>query len=433
MNHLLVKDQYALSTMDHSSEHIIQNELIRMHKALLQGYSSEYAVLAAPDDHENSKRIQEVVNKIRLLNPSLFFLIGIGGSHLGPAAVIQAVLGTYYNELSNNKLKFYAVDTLDEYQMNNQTALLEQTLASGKTVVLNIVTKSGNTTETLVNAAIMVDILKKYHPQDYAKYIVVTTDDNSHLCALSLENSYTVLPIAQLIGGRYSVLTAVGLFPLSMLGIDIASFVQGAKEMRDSCLEQNKANPAVRSALAIYQHYSSGKNIHDTFLYSPTLALLGAWYRQLVGESLGKMDNRAGEHIFTGITPTVSIGTNDLHSVAQLYLGGPYDKFTTFVYANWQNGRVINDANFLKSIEYVVGKTLSAVRNTIIEGVSLAYQEHKRPFIEIVLPEITPYYLGQFMMLKMIEVMLLGKLMDVNPFDQPAVELYKSNTRRLLQ
>lgn len=432
---LIVKDQYAWNDqLDPAYVTIVTNEIQSMRESLAKCYASEYASLYAPDDEQTYQQIEEIAVKIEAYNPSLFFLIGIGGSHLGPAAIIQALLGTYYNELHPDKMQFYAVDTLDMYQLTTQTALLTQALDAGKKVILNIITKSGNTTETLVNAAIMVDILKKYHPQDFEKYIVVTTDTNSSLQNLALKNEYSVLPIAPRVGGRYSVFTPVGLFPLRMLGIDIASLLAGAKAMRDICLQQDlQANGAAKSACTIYQHYRDGKNIHDTFLYSPTLALLGAWYRQLVGESLGKKENRAGKAVHEGITPTVSIGTNDLHSVAQLYLGGPYDKFTTFVYAEWNDGPVINQSEFLTPITYVVGKTVSQVRDTIIQGVALAYKDGGRPYIEIVLPTINAYYLGQFMMLKMVEIMLLGALMDINPFDQPAVELYKSNTRKLLQ
>lgn len=413
----------------------IAQEIGHIKKDLTKGYGSDYAALLVPDDQENYQLVYKLAQEMKILKPTLLFLVGIGGSHLGSAALIQALLGTYHNEFAGRDgIKFYAADTLDHYQMQAQKNLLERALNQGEKVIITIITKSGTTTETLVNGSILIELLKKFHPQDYKKYVVLVTDIDSALWHLAHEYGYRYLPVPKKVGGRYSVFTSVGLFPLMMLGIDCNKLLEGARTMRDVCLSENgKNNPAALSASIIYAHYIHGKNIHDTFVYSPSLGMLGQWYRQLVGESLGKEHNKEGSKINIGITPTVSIGTNDLHSVAQLYLGGPYDKFTTFVYDLWQSDVTVPRNEFMKPLEYMIGKKVSHIKDTIIQGVALAYQESKRPFIEIIMPEINAFYMGQFMMLKMCEVIFLGALMDINPFDQPAVELYKSKTRELLR
>ena len=191
--------------------------------------------------------------------------------------------------------------------------------------------KSGGTTETIANFEILLNILKKYKKK-YEKYVVVTTDKDSKLWNLSLKKGFDTLEIPKKVGGRFSVLSSVGLFPLGIIGVDIYQLLKGAKLMKNSCLNKNIIkNPAALSASLIYLHRLNDIKIHDLFIFNYDLESLGKWYRQLMGESIGKEYDKNMIRVFEGITPTVSIGSTDLHSMAQLYLGGPYDKFTTFV------------------------------------------------------------------------------------------------------
>ena len=155
------------------------------------------------------------------------------------------------------------------------------------------------------------------------------------------------------------------------------------------------------------------------------------WYRQLMGESLGKQFDRGGREVFSGITPLVSIGSTDLHSMAQLYLGGPFDKYTSFVEVEKINSR-FKLTEDLGLVEGICGKELQEIMKAILEGVKIAYRKAERPYSETVLPDKSEASIGQFLQYKMLEVMYLGSLFNVNPFDQPSVESYKAETRKIL-
>jgi len=246
----------------------------------------------------------------------------------------------------------------------------------------------------------------------------------------------TYLTIPKQVGGRYSVLSAVGLFPLCALGVDIDALHQGASDIRSYCLNDDLAhNPAAQSAAVVAYHHQSGKIISDTFVFNSELESLGKWYRQLLGESIGKEHDVDGNQVFTGITPTVSVGSTDLHSVGQLYLGGPKDKLTTFVYSTDESQKLLvpNERTFSSVVEMVNGKTTNDVMSAILEGVKIAYNKQQVPFMSVELASITPYEIGAFMQFKMMEMMYLGKLLNVNPFDQPNVESYKLETKRILE
>ncbi len=418
--------QTSLVSVDQFSHltSIVKPEIRRLREALSHGYDTPYAFVNLISADQLYLQVDDTITRKRSLNISLLLVVGIGGSNLGTLAVHQALYGTLYND-KNPSLKFYCADTIDDMLARDLIALLECELAQGNTVLINIVTKSGTTTETLANAWIFIDVLKRYRPHDFTNFIVITTDKGSPLWHLGQNLSLTVLEIPKLVGGRYSVFSAVGLFPLGFMGVDLQELRAGARDMLAICTKQDTTNLAALSAAYIFANYDKGKNIHDLFLCSPSFAQLGAWYRQLMGESIGKQHK--------GITPTVSVGTTDLHSVAQLYLGGPYDKSTTFVIDSYAYDPVVIPKNLFPEISFIAaGKTLSFVKQAIFEGVQAAYSADKRPFVTLTLPGISAYTLGQFLQLKMIEMVYLGFLMHVNPFDQPQVELYKQETQRIL-
>ena len=161
---------------------------------------------------------------------------------------------------------------------------------------------------------------------------------------------------------------------------------------------------------------------------------MGQWYRQLMGESLGKQHDVQGQDVFVGPTPTVSVGSTDLHSVGQLYLGGPYDKYTTFLSVESYHSTVkIGNAIAVNElVPDLQGKSVAQVVRAIEQGVQLAYTTSQRPFSSIVLPQKNAYYCGQLLQWKMLEIIYMGALLEVNPFDQPQVELYKQETRKIL-
>ena len=206
--------------------------------------------------------------------------------------------------------------------------------------------------------------------------------------------------------------------------------------MKEACVDIDiERNPAAISAAIQYLHYESGKNISDLFLFANDLESLGKWCRQLMAESLGKEFNKKGETVNIGITPVISIGSTDLHSMAQLYLGGPNDKFTTFLSVENSNSHmsIPRLKGYSKLVYGIQGKSLEKIMSAIMEGTKAAFRNCRRPFMEVKLPCKSEYPIGQFLQFKMMETIYLGYLLGVNPFDQPNVENYKEETRKILK
>ena len=307
----------------------LRPEIRNMANAISEGYEGDLASLYLPDDRLMLGKVKQVIGENLQLKPVYLIVVGIGGSNLGTIAVQEAVLGKLYNQLTASTKVLYA-DTVDSDSINNIITLVKPVLEKGGNIILNVISKSGTTTETIANAEVLIDLLRR-HKKDYKNCITVTSDKGSELWNIAVREGLNVLEIPKKVGGRYSVFSPVGLFPLGLLGIDIERLLDGARVMRDACINMNvEENPAAISATLQYLHYKSGKNICDLFLFANDLESLGKWCRQLMAESLGKEFNKKGEKVNIGITPIVSIGSTDLHSMAQLYLGGPYDKFTTF-------------------------------------------------------------------------------------------------------
>lgn len=408
-------------------------EIQRVHDARTTDYSTNYASINLPFDTELLKTITATVKEKKSLCPTTLVVIGIGGSNLGTIAVLEALRGKFYNE--HYDINVYFVDTVDADHITDIAHLVERDLATGNNIVLNVISKSGTTTETIANFEIFLEILKSHRPYNYHNFIVATTDQGSALWQLAKEKKFACLAIPDNVGGRYSVFSAVGLFPLCFLGIDIEELVRGAQSgFASSTGNQLDTNYAALSAITLLTHYQRGLIIHDTFLFSVALAGVGAWYRQLSAESLGKAYNNNNELINTGILPTISIGSTDLHSVAQLYLAGPYNRFTTFIAVNnnMYDVTVPNYEIFETLVPHIQDKSLAVIMDAILEGTKRAYHNDNRPFISLVFPEKSVYYIGQLMQMKMIEIMYLGFLLTINPFDQPQVENYKRETKKIL-
>ena len=411
----------------------IKPEIERVREALSKGYEDDRASVNLLDDEEMLNTVKRTIEEKLRLEPKCLIVIGIGGSNLGTIAVQEAILGKLYN-LSSPPMNVLYADTVDPNLIYSIMKIVEPVLRRDDNVLLNVVSKSGVTTETVANFRILLDMLRKYK-KDYKDYIVATCDRDSKLWSLAAEKGFAALEIPRKVGGRYSVFSPVGLFPLGLLGIHIRDLLNGARQMRNACVDMDlERNPAAIIASIQFAHYKNGKNISDFFFFSSDLESLGKWCRQLIAESLGKEFNRNGERVNVGITPTISIGSTDLHSVAQLYLGGPYDKLTTFV--SIKDSRpplhVPGMDEYSDLVQGIDGKSLKEILNAILEGTKEAFRKDKRPFIEISLPDKSEGSIGQFMQLKMIETMYLGHLLNVNPFDQPDVEKYKRETRRIL-
>lgn len=412
----------------------LKNEIINIKDSLDHEYEDKYGSINLPNDYDMVKKIKNLIEIKKKLNPKYIIVIGIGGSNLGTLAIQEALLGKYYN-LKDSNIKIFYADTVDSDQLNDIIDIIEPALKKGEKILINCISKSGGTTETISNFEIFIDIIKKYI-KEYKKYIIVTTDEDSKFWRFAKEKGFDVLGIPKNVGGRYSIFSSVSLFPLGLIGLNIDKILEGALAMRDICLSLDiDKNIASRSACYIYKYYKMGFNIHDLFLFSPDFESIGKWYRQLIGESIGKEYNKDNKQIFCGITPTVSIGSTDLHSMAQLYLGGPYDKFTTFIRINKNKStlKLPNFDEYSTLVNNIQQKKISEIMDAIFYGTKKSYKNGKRPFLEIVFPDKYESSIGQFLQYKMIEIMYLGFLLNVNPFDQPNVEDYKNETKSVLE
>lgn len=386
-------------------------------------YSAQEASILLPSDHNIKTTVLNMVNKTCSKQLRLIFVVGIGGANLGAKAIYDAIYG-HYDALELDRYpKIIFLDTQDDCVIDKIEKLINK-LHHKDQVLVNAISKSGQTVETIVNFEILLSILKNKFGDVYNR-LVITTDEDSAFYNNAYKTNASILTIPKMVGGRYSVFSTVGLFPIAASGIDIDGLLDGALNMRNKCVNFSVLeNPAAISALLLYHHMINKKTINDNFIFMPRLESLGKWYRQLMGEGIGK-DGK-------GITPTVSIGSTDLHSVAQLYLGGPKDKFTSFIYsASSLSGKIVPENQIFGTVPDISGKTVPEILKIMATSTMASYSGSDLPFVEI---EIDPTVedIASFMQFKMIEIMYLGNLMGINAFDQLHVELYKKEAKKLL-
>ncbi len=399
-----------------------------------QNYNEDEASLNCPSDQKvhiavSDMVVQKVSSKLRYI-----VVCGIGGSNLGTKAIYESIIGTV-DPHADSHPKIIFVDTVSAQVMTDVITLLKERVVHADEVLINVVTKSGGTTETIGNFETLYNALSERF-QNLKDRVVVTTDEGSKLWDAAGEVGIARLAIQKKVGGRFSVFTPVGLFPLQCAGLDVKDVLNGAADMRDECLKGDaQSNPALASAAITAHHHRHGIHVNNTFLFNTELESVGKWYRQLTGESIGKRENLDGEEAHEGITPIVSIGSTDLHSMAQLFYGGPHDKLTTLVYAKQSPAevKVPQDLVFPGLVDDITGKSYKEIMQAIYGGVKKAYEKNGLPYMEILIPEISEYTVGQFLQFKMCEMMYLAQLLNVNAFNQPAVEDYKSETRELLK
>ncbi|MBI4015033.1 MAG: hypothetical protein HY365_03710 [Candidatus Aenigmarchaeota archaeon] len=389
----------------------LSEEARRLGDAQKRGYDEERCFLNLAEDGDLRGAAVKLAKEKRA--PCLV-VVGIGGSNLGTMAVQEAVKG--------DATVFYA-DAADPDSVNR---LLKKTAPFFRRgdAVLNCVTKSGATTETLVNFETVLSAFRA--GRAWKERVVVTTDRDSPLWARAAIEGFSLLEIPKRIAGRYSVLSPAGIFPLAFMGVDVHALAKGAADATKNFLNDRNSPPAVSASVG-FRHMKEGKNVHDTFLFSPDLESVGMWGRQLTAESLGKEFDISGRLVNAGITPTVSL-VQDLHSMVQLYLAGPRDRFTSFVHAGSSSDLIIPPS----APPWLAGQSYSRLTDALYGGTKEAFRKARRPFMEILLPDKTERSVGQYLHFKMLETVYLARLLNVNPFDQPAVESYKSEARRIL-
>ncbi len=396
------------------------------------GYEECESLLQLPFDEELLTAVKAIALAIK--TPTLQYIVvnGIGGSNLGTMAVYEAVAGSMHH-LVDRLPKLLFLDTVSDERMTAISSHLLRLSESDDFAVISI-SKSGGTVETIANTeALMLHLKEHFH--DVRHRFAVITQEGSKLWSVAGENKFHRISMPSTIVGRYSVFSAVGMLPLYLANIDIEELRAGAKQaIEDGVSENLEQNHPMTNAILMHLHNQDGRNMHNSFVFSPKLEALGKWYRQLMGESVGKEKDVDGNIINAGITPIVSVGSTDLHSMAQLYYGGPDDKFTNLVFSfKGDIHHIPNNLTLPGLVKDLAGKSLEDLMHSIIDGVVAAYIEKKRPFVTMDMEGITTRELGYYLQFRMLEVMYLAKLMNVNAFDQPAVELYKQGMRESMQ
>jgi glucose-6-phosphate isomerase len=378
-------------------------------------------------DKAEFARIQAAAKKIQS-DSEVLIVIGIGGSYLGAKAAISMLTNTFYNEQAAGDRKtpqiFFAGQNISGTYVKHLLKLIE-----GKDFSINVISKSGTTTEPAIAFRVFRDVLeKKYGKEEARRRIYATTDKaRGALKQLADAEGYETFVIPDDVGGRYSVLTAVGLLPIAVAGIDVQAIMQGAadasKEYSNPNVAENAAYQyaAVRNAL-----YRKGKAIEILVNYEPQLHFVSEWWKQLFGESEGK-DQK-------GIFPAAVDFSTDLHSMGQFVQEGTRNLFETVI----QIGSVAEDiiiqpdADNLDGLNFLAGKTMSFVNRKAFEGTMLAHTDGEVPNLIVTLPEMNAYWFGYMVYFFEKACGISCYLMGVNPFDQPGVEAYKVNMFALL-
>ncbi|OGK29709.1 hypothetical protein A3B02_02510 [Candidatus Roizmanbacteria bacterium RIFCSPLOWO2_01_FULL_42_14] len=387
-------------------------------------YDGKETAMNLPFDKGIADETCEIAKKFSSNNLKFIFVVGIGGSNLGTSAVYEALTGKY-DLTTNTYPKMIFLDTVTLLPHMHVESIVEEDAEDASDIVVNVISKSGKTTETIANFDVLYKMLTKKFPHVHERVIVTTLKD-SPLWKAAEKNGFMCLDHRD-VTGRFSVMSAVGQLPLRLAGFDVDSLLKGATDATQPGLSTDiHSNPALACAVSMYLNAMHGKNLHNVFFFNPELELLGKWYRQLIAESLGKNTE-------AGITPLVSIGSTDLHSMVQLYFAGPRQTFTNFVYAKEDDNLVVENASgIVEVIPQLEGRKLGSIMEAIYEAVTTTYAKKGLPFMETFLPDISEYTLGQYMQTKIIEIVLLAHLFHVHAFDQPQVEDYKSILRNIL-
>lgn len=362
-------------------------------------------------------------------------VLGIGGSALGGIAVTEALLKPYWNLLSdeqrNGLPKIFFLDNIDPDTIKGLLDVmdLEKTL-------VNVITKSGSTAETMSQFMIVKDLLEKELGDNYRYNIVATTDKKTGILRqIAEQEGYKTFVVPDDVGGRFSVFSAVGLLPMALVGIDIDEVMNGIKDM-DLALKNTDIfeNIAAQNALIHYlMDTKKGKNLSVMMPYSSRLKYVSDWYVQLWAESLGKNKDKDGNDVHIGPTPIKALGATDQHSQIQLYNEGPNDKVINFIrVAKFDNNLEIPNIFEYTGIGYLGGKTINQLINAEADSTRVALSDYSRPTITITLERVDGYNVAQLLYMLEVQTAIAGELYNINTFDQPGVEQAKNYTYALM-
>ena len=389
-----------------------------------------------PTDPQTTKSVKKLVRQFKSRCENLVVL-GIGGSALGNIA-LQTALNPYTYNLDNNHRespRLFVFDNVDPAQFVSFLDYISPRL--GKTI-FNVVSKSGQTAETASQFMIVQKLLEaKFGPARLKDHVVATTDlQKGTLRKIATDAGLPTLVVPDGVGGRFSVLSAVGLFSAAMTGINIDQLLAGARDMHARVTYPNfYKNPAAVNAAIQYHYYNRGKKISVMMPYSYALKDFADWYRQLWAESLGKRYALDGKtEVFVGPTPVKALGATDQHSQVQLYREGPNDKVFTFleVQNHGKKLKIPPPPTCAPELAYLAKKDMGELLNAEKKATEYALTVNQRPCLTVLFPKVDAYTVGQFIFLFEATTSFAGALFGVNTYDQPAVELGKHATFALM-
>ncbi|MGY0693228.1 glucose-6-phosphate isomerase [Virgibacillus sp. FSP13] len=432
MTHITFSYEKALSFMDKSEIRNLDQFVLSAHNAIHNQTGAGNDFLGWVDlpesyDKEEFSRINSSAEKIRQ-DSDVLLVIGIGGSYLGARAAIEMLNHSFQNLLSDNIRNSPQIIFVGHHMSSTYMKDLFDVL-EGKDVSINVISKSGTTTEPAIAFRIFRKYLEdKYGKEEAKKRIYATTDkEKGALKTLADEEGYASFVIPDDVGGRYSVLTAVGLLPIAVSGVSISEMMQGANDARKDLAEPSlENNPAYQYAAVRNILYNKGKTIEMLINYEPQLQYFAEWWKQLFGESEGK-DQK-------GIFPSSANFTTDLHSLGQYIQEGRRDIFETVLYVNKAKHELTleEDKQNLDGLNYLAGRTISDINQKAYQGTQLAHTDGNVPNLTIEVPELNAYTFGYLVYFFEKACAISGYLLGVNPFNQPGVEAYKKNMFALL-
>ena len=402
------------------SSEVLAGPLEKLDLALarLAGGEGAPGFIALPSGTQLDTQLWEFVSALPDSIESVLVL-GIGGSSLGPRAVIEALSVPMNPGLLWSRARQLPVFFMDNVDPELAFGVLNR-LNPARTLFL-VVSKSGSTVETAAQFIVVRDLLRQTPGADWKKQTVVITDPTKGpLRDIVREHGLAAFEIPEEVGGRFSVLTPVGLLPSALAGIDTAGLLRGAAAARDALLSTPAAaNPAALSAAVHVHYHAKGMPIRVTMPYRSSLSAAAEWFQQLWGESLGK-------NLQAGSTPVTALGVTDQHSQLQLYVEGPRDKVITFWSVEQSREEVpIGETDVPEAFSYLAGKSLSALLKAELLGTRAALARAQRPTVHVRLDRMSADRLGALLFMLELETVLAAELYSVNAYDQPGVEAGK--------
>ena len=426
---LKLTDKYARGFVREHELSCMQPQISAAHELLHSGKGAGSDFIGWLDlpvnyDKEEFARIKAAAERIKS-SCDILIVIGIGGSYLGARAAVEFIKSPLYNNLKK--------DTPDIYFLGNSissTALAETlSLCEGRDVCVNVISKSGTTTEPAIAFRIFKEFLENKYGKEGAKERIFCTTDKARgtLKALADSEGYETFVVPDDVGGRYSVLTAVGLLPIAVSGTDIDAMMKGAADAREAFMNPDiESNDCYKYAALRNILLRKGKGIEMLTAYEPRMTMMAEWFKQLYGESEGK-DNK-------GLFPASAIFSTDLHSLGQYIQDGVRSIFETVVWIDnpEKDVEIKEQADNGDGLNFLAGKTMSFVNRKAFEGTILAHNDGGVPNLVLELPRADEYEFGYMVYFFEKACAISGYVLGVNPFNQPGVESYKKNMFALL-